>query len=187
MNIKSRKRFPKKIIIISGVIFLLIVSLLTYVCIIRNNPFNQKSSQNTVRNNNFVDYGPATPEQQQAGNQTKSGSSDTPPAPTPIQGSNKNNVQVTITDASQYTDTVEIRSYVNEVSPTGHCNIQLQKSSSIISRDVDTLTNASTTSCKTVDIPVSEFNSDGSWVVTVTYSSDTATGESTATNVEVKR
>lgn len=184
MKTTNKKRLSKKIIIICGIISLILASILIYIFNV--DPFNWKTPQNTVQNNS-INYNPATAEQKKAGNKTKSGSNDTPPAPTPIPGSNKNNVQVTITDASQYINVVEIRAYVNEVNSTGHCNIQLQKDGSVVTRNVDTLTNASTTSCKTVDIPVSEFYSDGSWAVTVTYSSDTATGESTTTNVEVKR
>lgn len=186
MKIKTQKSPKKKIIVLATatiVVVILFVIWLTHHYQIW--PFLPAQNSQTIPNSqNDTD---STNDQQSAGEQIKAKTTDPTVSNDSNEPSVKTIVPVFITDASQYNDVIEIRSYVNEVSSTGHCSIQLEKDGSSVTKEVEVLTNAETSSCKTVDIPISEFNSDGTWIVKVLYSSDTATGESQITNVEIKR
>lgn len=95
-------------------------------------------------------------------------------------------INVVINDASQYDSAIEVRSYAEGVVETGgSCKITFEKDGQSITKTTETLTNPSYTTCATVDVPISEFTSNGTWKVTVEYTSSTSKGSAT-TSVEVK-
>lgn len=187
MKTLRKKRLPKKIIVVSAVALLLAAGILTYIYTFNGNLFGWKASQNTIRKTNSVDYGPATPEQKAAGRKAKSGSSETPPAPTPIPGSDKKNVQVTITNPNpiQNGSVVQIRTQIGAVEDTGVCTLTLTSPGrATVKKTASTQPLASTSTCQGFDIPVSELSA-GTWHALVEYSSSTLTG-SAATDIVIK-
>ena len=97
-----------------------------------------------------------------------------------------NSVNVIINDASQYDSVVEVRSYVEGIIETdGTCTLTFTKDGTSFTKTTSPLTNPSYTTCKTIDIPVSEFSSKGTWQLTVSYLSSTSKGSATKT-LEVK-
>lgn len=98
----------------------------------------------------------------------------------------KRTITVFITDASQYGDLVEVRSYVNEVASNGKCSLVFTKGNLTLKRTTDILPTASTSSCKTVQIPVSSFAEKGTWRLTINYSSNSGTGISEEKPVTIK-
>ena len=135
-------------------------------------------TKNTTTNG--IDYSPATTEQQQSGSQVKSsGSSDTPPAPTTIPGSDKKNVQIIITSANQNGTILQIRSQIGAVEDTGTCTLLLTSTGQTdITKTANAQALANTSTCQGFDVPTSEL-SNGLWHISISYSSSTLTGTAT--------
>jgi hypothetical protein len=128
-----------------------------------------------------VNYGPPTKEEQQAGNDQKEKNvtqqeNETKP--------NDGKATVVITDASYYADsnTVEVRAFVsNIVEDGGTCTVVFEKNGQKVTQTHAAFKDAKTTQCGALDTPRSQFPSTGTWNVTLTYTSSTATGQQTAT------
>ncbi len=104
---------------------------------------------------------------------------DVPPQPIVDPSTGKQIVTVMITDAGMYDGKVEARGFVtNTVEQEGVCVYTFKKGGSTLSRQVSTLPNATSTTCQTVVIDVSEL-STGMWTVVLEYSSTTSYGKST--------
>ena len=180
MKIKNKKRYPKKIIIIFIAAVLLVVSPFIYVYALKGNLFGWKISQSTVNTDKVtIDYGPATPDQKAAGNQTKSNStSDTPPAPTTIPNSVKKNVEISITSHAQNGSIFQIRALISSLDSTGICTLTLTSPGrTTVTKTADAQSLASTSTCQGFDVPISELPA-GSWRAVINYSSDNLVGSS---------
>ncbi len=178
MKYSAKKLFPRKLIIATSLSLVLIIGALTYVYAFHGNLFGWTTNK-ASSNDGAINYEPATPEQQQAGTTVKTGSSDTPAAPTTSPGSTLKNVQVTITAANQNGSTLQIRALIGAVENTGTCTLVLSRSgqSSVIkTAGIQAL--SSTSTCQGFDIQTSEL-SPGTWGALITYSSSTLTGSAT--------
>ena len=195
----TKKRFPKKLIIASSVVILLVAGALTYVYSLNGSLFGWKVSKNTTSDNNKINYGPATSEQQKSGTQTKSdsvnnnsdpakpttNSSDTPPAPTPVPDSSKKSVLVAITAANQSGANFQIRTQINTVSDTGTCMLTLTKTGQpTVTKTAGVQAYASISTCKGFDVAVSEL-SLGTWQASISYDSSDLTGH-ISTSITIK-
>jgi hypothetical protein len=179
MKIKSLKRptNTKKVVIITSAVFLLaVLTVLVYAYLFNGSLFGWRARA-TKDSDSSINYGPATKDQQQAGNKAKSGSnSDTPPAPTPTPGSDKKNIQMDITAVSQNGPTLQVRVLLSSVVSDGTCTLTLTKSGqSTVTKTADTQALAKTSTCRGFDIPVSELSS-GTWSLSINYSSTSLTG-----------
>jgi hypothetical protein len=179
MKIKSLKKSTnRKNLIIICVVLLFIASSIIYVYAFNGNLFGwQKSTTpDTNQDQKSVNYDPATPEQQKAGTTVKSGSTDTPPTPTPIPGSDKKNVQLTITAANQNESTYQIRTLISAVEDTGICTLTLTSTGkTTVIKTTNSQALASTSTCQGFDIPVSELPV-GIWHAVIEYNSTALTG-----------
>lgn len=93
---------------------------------------------------------------------------------------------VTITYAGQYGDSIEIGSYVtNVLEDGGTCTLTLTKDSQRITDDVEGVQDASRTSCPVFTIARSRLSA-GTWKAVVSYSSSTASGESSEKTLTVQ-
>jgi hypothetical protein len=168
----------KKVLIISGVIIVLIAIPVTYVYAFNGSLFGWQKPTTEIINHDqkSVNYEPATPEQQKAGTTIKSGSTDTPPAPTVIPGSDKKNVQITITAANQNESTLQIRTLISAVEGTGVCTLTLTSAGKpTVTKTSDSQALASISTCQGFDIPISELPV-GTWHAVIDYSSTALTG-----------
>lgn len=177
MIILVKKTFPKKIIVTSGVIVILIAGALTYVYALHGNLFGWQSTKTMPTTvDSQINYGPATPEQQQAGTAAKTGSGDTPATPTSTPGSMLKDVQVTITAANQNSSVLQIRVLIGAVENTGTCTLVLSHSGqSSVTKTAGTQALSSSSTCQGFDVPTSEISA-GTWQALITYSSSTLTG-----------
>jgi len=183
MKLSNKKPFPKKILIAGGAIIVLIAATLTYVYALHGNLFGWQSTKSTpTTTDNKINYEPATPEQQQAGAAVKTGTSDTPAAPTSTPGSTLKNVQVTITaptGATQNGSVLQIRVLIGAVENTGTCTLVLtREGQSSVTKTAGTQALSSSSTCQGFDVPTSEL-SVGTWQALITYSSSTLTGSAT--------
>jgi len=183
MKIKKTKRSinHKKLSLIAGAILLLIAIPLTYVYAFNGSLFGWKKPtiENTNVDNDSINYGPATPEQQQAGDSVKSGSTtDTPPKPTPIPGSSKKSVEVSITSLNSNSPNgpLQIRAQIGAVDDTGVCTLTLTSPGrSMVTKTASTQSLASISTCNGFDVPLSELSA-GIWKAQIQYSSNALSG-----------
>jgi hypothetical protein len=99
----------------------------------------------------------------------------------------KKAVTPAISYAGQYGDVIEVSSFVPGIfEDGGTCTVKLTQGSSVITRDVTGVKDATTTRCPVASVPRSELPSGGTWQATVTYSSNSAEGTSGASSFEVQ-
>lgn len=92
------------------------------------------------------------------------------------------NVNVVVVDASQYSDVVEVRVYAQAVAD-GKCTFEFSNGSKgTLSKQAVAKAGANTTQCTTIDVPVTDFPTKGSWQLSVTYTSDDGKLEGSATS-----
>lgn len=177
MKLSTKKPFPKKILVAGGAVIVLIATALTYVYALQGNLFGWQSTKSTpTTTGSKISYEPATPEQQQAGATAKTGSSDTPAAPTSTPASTLRDVQVTITAANQNGSILQIRALIGAVENTGTCTLVLSREGqSSVTKTAGTQALSSTSTCQGFDVPTSEL-SPGTWQALITYTSSTLTG-----------
>lgn len=103
------------------------------------------------------------------------------------QSTAKKTVIPTITYASQYKDDVEIDGFVDGVfEDGGKCTATFKKDGSSFAKSSPGVKNVSSVSCPAIVAEVGEFSSKGTWTITLSYESSTASGTSTPKNIEVK-
>lgn len=95
-------------------------------------------------------------------------------------------VSVIITDAGQYYDIIEVRSFIPDHYQDGTCTIVFTKNGQRYSKDTPARTDSSSTICMNPLIKRSEFPAPGDWNVSVTYKSKGATGESETQTINIK-
>jgi hypothetical protein len=168
MKTTVKKKIPKKYIVTVSVVLLLVVSSFLYVYAFNGNILGWKASNNRPA---------ATTKQQQADSKAKSSSnSDITPAPTTIPGSDKKDVQVTITSANQNESTLQIRALIGAVEDTGVCTLTLTSTGKTpVTKTANVQALASTSTCQGFDMPVSEL-STGTWHLHIEYSSSALIG-----------
>lgn len=185
MNINQHKNH-KKIAVTLTIITILIVGggLLAYQIVQKNKiekagSASSKSStkpENTVKSNTD-DIKDTTKSPTSADN--KSSTNTDPQAPTSTNTANNKTVVSVVTSANISGAVVYIRGGINNtVDPNGSCYALLKgPANQKIRKDTTLLQNASTSDCKTIQIPTSEL-SPGVWSYTLNYSSSNQEGAS---------
>lgn len=180
----SKQRRSKKPIILFLVILMLVGgSYFAY------KHYFQKKNSSTV-------YTPPTQEEKQSGNEIKpevvkrqeqedaqkkdSTNNSTTTDPT------NNNAEVIITDAAQYNNVIEVRSFVANKYQDGTCKITLTKGELVVSKETKAYKDATTTICTNPLIDRSEFKQAGDWQVIVQYTAGTTTGSSKPQTVKIE-
>lgn len=90
----------------------------------------------------------------------------------------KKNTTVLITDAAQYGDMLEVRSFMPHIYQNGTCTLVFSQGSSKITKTAPAYADSSNTVCTNPEIKRSEFSTAGEWKVTVSYESKDAIGKS---------
>lgn len=176
-NLQKRSGFKYTVLIT----FIILFFVFTIILLLEKNGITNlyDNNKNIENNSTNIDYNEPTINQINAGNSVKSsGSSDTPPAPTEIPGSDKKSVQLMITSKNQ-TDTVfQIRALISAVENNGTCTLTLSNSNKTVTKTAKSQALSTTSTCQGFDVPISELSS-GSWDVLIEYNSDTLTGKVT--------
>lgn len=182
-NKNSSLKWYKKWIVVVPLLFLLaglVVGLIWY---------NNRSTTPKDKWQDGTNYRAPTEEEKNQANDAKDKiveeDKEATETPTPAASSSKKQVNVVISDASQYSDTVEVRSFVPGYTQSGTCTVTFSKGSQTFSRDTPANRDVSSTICKTVKVKAAEFPSKGSWQVIVSYSAEKAEGKSETTSFEV--
>lgn len=178
---KNKKNIKKVVILLA--LATLLVTLISGIILEKLhiiNLFNSTTSQQTTPeplNSTKIDTNPATNEQINNGNTTKtSPKSDTPQQPTVTDGNTKKAVSLTISSVNQNGSTLQIRVLVGADENTGTCTLTLSSAGrSTVTETAGTQALASTSTCKGFDVPTSEL-SIGTWHALISYESPDLTG-----------
>lgn len=90
--------------------------------------------------------------------------------------------QARITHARQEDSTVYIRTLLNGVSG-GTCNLAISKGSRVVTKSAPIGVQSSYAICQGFNIPVTEFQENGEWDITLTING--SNGKSTSTNAKI--
>lgn len=86
---------------------------------------------------------------------------------------------IVVVDASQYDKVVEVRAYVSNIlEDGGKCTAVFTRNGTTVSKASNAFRDATTTQCRPIEIPRSEFPTAGEWQVVMKYKSATTSGES---------
>lgn len=137
------------------------------------------------QNSSGIDLSPATEPEKQDSNERKEETAQQEDTPPPAPGATS--VTPIIVDASQYSDQIEVRSYVPAIyEDGGTCTVTFSKGSLTFTKQSAANKGATTTSCANVNVTRSEFAEAGQWTAVVSYSSPTALGNSQPKTFEVQ-
>lgn len=184
------KKQSKKIILFGAVaVVLAAITGASIVAILQNQRNDvSKPASDTSEQKDTINLDPPTKEDVKRVDDNKQSIIDreqqqaTPP-PT---STGKKTVIPTITYAGQYGQAIEVGAYVTGIfEEGGSCTATFSKGSISFSKSVAAVRSANAVDCPVMSANASEFSQKGSWSVTVTYSSPTATGVSEAKTVEV--
>lgn len=182
---KSKKRNRKKLLL-TVIAILVVLSAVLFVLEKRGvtNFYSGSGSNSQESDDNAINFGPPTEEEQRAGDEQKDKivGEDTPSQDT---GQNKRNANVIITDAGQYDDIIEVRAFIPNHYEEGTCTITFTQDTHKIVKQAPAYPDSSTTICTNPLINRSEFPESGTWKLVVSYSSNGAAGTSEVKDITI--
>lgn len=189
MSYKQNHRHNKKSRSSKFLVILVALLLVSFSGFFAYKHFFQKKNSNTI-------YTPPTQEEKQSGNEIKpevvkrqeqedAQKKDSTNSSTPTTSTN-NNAEVIITDAAQYNNVIEVRSFVANKYQDGTCKITLTKGELVVSKETKAYKDATTTICTNPLIDRSEFKQTGDWQVFVQYTAGATTGSSKPQTVKIE-
>ncbi len=133
-----------------------------------------------------VNYGPPTDEEVENSQDAKKDIIDEEDTENEQTGDLKQ-VNIGVSHSDVIDDNLEVRAFVSGVvEGTGTCTATLSKTGSqTVSKSGSAFVNASTSQCRPILIPLSEFDQTGDWILVVSYKSSTSTGESEQITVNI--
>lgn len=152
--------------------------------------FSAKEDNNNPKTDNdgYINYEPATEEEKEQANNAKQGIVDRQNGAESADEDSENGKKtatVVITDAGQYENIVEVRSFIPDYYEDGICTIVFSKGSQEIVKETPAYRDATTTTCTNPLFNRSEFFEAGEWSVYVKYDSAGASGKSEISKVMV--
>lgn len=173
----------KKLIIILAVLTLIAISVASYVFVIRGDQRNSQQTASTTQEDK-VNLDPPTEEDKTRVEQNKQRIVDQQNGQSQTSGSTAKPV---ITYAEQYQSNVEVGGYVNGIfEDGGTCTAKFSQGSQVVTKSSKGVKNSNNVSCPAIVTPASTLSPKGTWTVTLTYSSPTASGTSDQRTLEVK-
>ena len=189
----NQQKSSKKKIIWSSTVVLVVLLVFTFLELTGTTHLTFLSrwhDKKAQKNEGGINYGPPTKEEKQAGDKQKETNSQKEQQQNSQQEqgagqSEARTVHVTITDAAQYGNTIEVRSFIPDYYEDGTCTITFKKDSFLVTKDTPAYRDATTTICTNPVFARSEFPVGGKWQVTVSYTSNGAKGQSATQEVVI--
>lgn len=183
---KNKRNKTKNIAIISlSILFVLGATFAVYAFIHRNDDEIKRDASGTSIERTPQDKALEENLENNPSDKTDSSQTDTPQAPSVEEGTNLQKVNVVLTNVGETNGTVSASGFVsNAVEVDGKCTYVFTKGQEVYKKESTTLTNANSTTCKTVNFPSSELSS-GTWKVDIEYSSAASAGKSNTLEVTV--
>jgi hypothetical protein len=177
-NKSPRKKAP--IIIASVIVLVLAGSVAVYALITKPSSDTIPASQQGVNLEKSDAEKAAIQNLKDNPNQkTENNQNDTPTTPTQTTSSGKRAVNVSLSYADIRNGTVTASGGVTNITEdNGTCTYSFVNGSLVVTKTSTTLVNPTSTTCKTVSFPSTELSSNGTWKVTLSYSSTISEGTS---------
>ncbi|NBX97778.1 hypothetical protein EBQ81_02845 [bacterium] len=175
----------KRWLIIGTVVIGIIIVFLYLESSNRTNFFGKT----TVNQKKDTTYSPPTDQEKKAGDEQKQKITGDNPKPAPQNNTSnqpKKTVTVLITDAAQYDSAIEVRSFIPDFYEDGTCTILFTKDTLSFTKTAPAFKDSSTTICTNPVIKRSEFKESGTWIVSVSYESANAIGQSQSQSITIK-
>lgn len=187
--IKSNKKYHKKAIV-ALFIFLVLVALVcsAYVYIFNGNLFGWSAGNNNgdTKIIDEVNYGPPTTQEINDGQSAKKAIINKTQTNNSNDTGSKQRIEVGIANAYKSDTDLEIRAFMPEIiEGNGKCMATLTKSTTKVTRTTEAFIDSTTTICRPLLIPLSQFPEKGVWKLVVTYSSSKYYGTSSPSEVEI--
>ena len=179
---KSSKKKPLLLALAALLLIGAVLAILELTDVI--NLYSRK--QNSSDSSNGINLGPPTEEEQQAGDDKKDEIIESENHQNSDDETSAKTAHVIITDAAQYSDVIEVRSFINDHYEDGTCTITFTQGSQTVSKDTPAYRDASTTICTNPLFQRSEFPASGNWQVIVTYKASGASGQSEPQTVKIE-
>lgn len=180
------KRISKKLVAVVTVsVFLLTGAAVYYQN--RGAPSNyQEKLEINSEQREGLNLAPPTAEDEQRANENKQNIVDRQNQPDQQSAAVKQITPV-ITYAGQYDALVEVGGYVPGVfEDSGTCTATFTKNGSTVEKIVTAIKNVNSVDCPVMSANSNEFNQKGNWTLTLTYKSLSASGTSSAQQIEVR-
>ena len=178
------KRISKKRLLAIIAIGLIVVGAGIFVL------HSNKKTDSSASIKNGINYDPPTEDDKKEVEQNKEELSNDQgmPSPTPNPPSSEKTArELVITYSGQYGSYIEVSGYVRGTfEDQGKCLATFTKGSLTVSKESAGFKDVNRTTCTPFSIPRSEFQESGIWELVLSYRSNTSTGNSQATSVEVK-
>ena len=177
----------KKYLIITSLIIILIASfgLVGYYSNNKNTvKYQQQKAGVNIKqrilgtNNSSSSNSSSSPSTQSSGSGSSSGSSNNTTSSGSSPTSGITNIPIEITSTSQTSNTLEIRTQINEITSSGKCTLTMTSGSNSINQSASVQALASISTCEGFNVPLSSLSS-GSWTIIINYSSTGQTGSVT--------
>ena len=192
----TKKSTQKRTLVIAGIIFVALCGATAgYALLAQQNgwplPFfntsNESPQTTTERPVIDVDYSGPTKEDvdesQAAKEKIDQEQADDNSTQTPAQ---QQTVSVAVSFADVSGTNFEVRAFVpTAIEGGGTCTATLTQGSSKVQKSSEAFVDTSSSQCRPIYIPVSEFPSKGTWSLNITYASPTHKGESGAFEVSL--
>jgi hypothetical protein len=185
---KNTKKSNKKYVILTVIILALVAFAIVWFLLFRNESEPENSTENTDSSSE-INLQPPTDQELQAGDEIKEKqppANNDEPEENPESTNQKQDVDVIITDASQYDDVIEVRAYMPGIFEKGTCSVTMKNGNETFTIDETAFPDASSTICTNQEIKVSDLPSKGSWTVEVSFSSEKYQGTSDQKEVVVQ-
>lgn len=177
---RSVRHISHKLLLLGGLLIAIAGASAYYY--LNRDASNQPYPNNTAD----INLNPPTDEEAQAGDAVKD-DLDKNDATTEQAENNAQTktASVIITDAGQYDDVIEVRSFISNSYQDGTCTITLSQGTKKVSKETAAYSDASTTICTNPLFKRSEFTSGGQWQVVVSYKATGISGQSEPLSITI--
>lgn len=173
MKKSTKSNSKKKPVILIIALLLIIGACFAAYLFLRDD----SSGSSAGKERNSVNYSGPTTEEQEAGDEQKDKIVNEEENQKPPE-----TASVVISNTSQSGDVIRIRAFVsNAVESDGKCITTLSRNGSKVTKETAAFGDASSTQCGAIDFTRSQFDSSGTWQVSVQYESTKLSGSATAT------
>lgn len=175
----------KKIVTIISIISIAIIGGIFYYWSSIHTPKSSAGQTAISTDSKKIDLSPATEEDKTRADQNKEEivnkhNQTSEPA------SGKRTVTPVITYAGTYGSSFQVGGFVDAFEEGGTCTATLTKGLTKVTKSLTAVRGANSVNCPEIDFPLSSLPDKGTYTLTLTYSSDTASGTSASQNVAIQ-
>lgn len=186
--IRTEKNKKLRILVVVTAV-ILFAGLASYIVYANSNqlwPFLAKETPvESGHDTNSINYNPPTDKEVESSQDGKKNSSE---------NTNENetltsiNLIVSYAGLSDDKTAIEVNAYTPDViEGTGKCTATLTKDSSTVNKESSAMVDARSSICEPILIPLTEFNSNGTWQLSVSYKSPKYTATSSKQDVRINQ